>query len=283
MLTAFFLYLLVVGCKGKMQQAKYSSPEGYDLSKPIMLNLRTELDEISGIVHYGKDTSLFAINDEMGVLYKIYLRTPLLIEKWKFSGGADFEDISLLDSTFYVLQSHGDITRFRIVTADSIVVDACGTPLSEKNEFETMYYDKFHGKFILICKDCKQDNKSSVTAFAFDPLTKTFNSSPFFVMDAKPILTQLGDEKNKFKPSAAAINPVTKDLYIVSAVNNALVVATRDGKVKEVYKLNSKLFKQPEGLSFNDRGDLYISNESAEIGAGNILIFKYKPELNETH
>ena len=285
-LTVFGLVVTLAvgsGCKGKKEQAKFPSPAGYDLSNPVILNLRTELDEISGIHYYAKDTSLFAINDEMGVLYKIYNRKPLYIEQWRFSPGADYEDIALLDSTFYVLQSHGDITRFKFEKADSLVVDACGTPLKEKNEFESMYYDKFHEKFILICKDCKQDNKSSLTAFAFDPKTKKFNSAPFFIMDTKRILAETGDGKNKFKPSAANIHPITKDLYIVSAVNNALVIASREGVVKEVYKLNGKLFKQPEGLTFSEQGDMYISNEFADIGAGNILVFKYKPNLNEKH
>jgi uncharacterized protein YjiK len=285
LLTAFTLIVLLsqFGCKGKQKEAKNPSPAGYNLHNPIVVNLRTELDEISGIHSYPKDTSLFAINDEIGVLYKIYLRQPLYIEQWKFSAGADYEDISLLDSTFYVLQSHGDITRFKFIKGDSIVVDDCGTPLKEKNEFETMYYDKFHQKFILICKDCKQDNKSSVTAFSFDPLTKAYSNTPFFVMDTKAITQKLGDDKNKFKPSAAAIHPITKELYIVSAVNKALVVATREGVVKEVFKLSERVFKQPEGLTFNENGDLYISNEFAEIGAANILVFKYKPILNETH
>jgi hypothetical protein len=43
-----------------------------------------------------------------------------------------------------------------------------------------------------------------------------------------------------------------------------------------VYKINPKLYKQPEGLTFTSKGDLIISNESADIGAANILFFKYK-------
>jgi hypothetical protein len=54
-----------------------------------------------------------------------------------------------------------------------------------------------------------------------------------------------------------------------------LVVADRNGNPEKVYKINPKLYKQPEGLTFTPEGDLLISNESADIGAANILIFKY--------
>jgi len=46
--------------------------------------------------------------------------------------------------------------------------------------------------------------------------------------------------------------------------------------VKEVYKLDPKIFKQPEGITFTPTGDLLISNEAALTGAANILIYKRK-------
>ena len=84
------------------------------------------------------------------------------------------------------------------------------------------------------------------------------------------------DKKLHFKPSAAAINPVINELYILASVNNLLVTADRKGNVKEVYNLDPKIFKQPEGITFTPTGDLLISNEAALTGAANILIYKRK-------
>jgi uncharacterized protein YjiK len=39
--------------------------------------------------------------------------------------------------------------------------------------------------------------------------------------------------------------------------------------------LNPSLFKQPEGLAFDRRGNMYISNEGAG-GDANVLLFNYK-------
>ena len=72
----------------------FESPDGYDFSKPWKFNLPIELDEISGIVYYPKDTSVFAIIDEFGWLYKIHLTGNRQIGKWKFSEHGDYEDLS---------------------------------------------------------------------------------------------------------------------------------------------------------------------------------------------
>jgi uncharacterized protein YjiK len=85
----------------------------------------------------------------------------------------------------------------------------------------------------------------------------------------------IGEEKIKFKPSAAAINPVTDELFIISSVNKLLVIADRKGNPKQTYPINAGLFKQPEGITFTPEGDLIISNESADRGVANLLFFKY--------
>ena len=97
-----------------------------------------------------------------------------------------------------------------------------------------------------------------------------------FVLDVENIAEDLGAGKMKFKPSGIAIHPITKELYIISSVNKALVVAGQDGKIKDAYQLDPAVFKQPEGITFTPWGDLLISNEAAEVGSPNILIFKYK-------
>jgi hypothetical protein len=92
----------------------------------------------------------------------------------------------------------------------------------------------------------------------------------------KDIEARLGKEIKRFKPSAASINPLTGDVLIVSSINKLLVIATRELVVKEVLELGAEIFKQPEGLCFTPNGDLLISNESAQDGKANLLIFKVR-------
>ncbi len=254
----------------------YTSPPGYNLNKPAKLHLRTELDEISGLAYYPKDTSVFAITDEHSWLYKIHLTGNFPIEKWKFSKGQDFEDLVMHDSTFYVLESNGNITTFKFLPSQSLVTDMYSFNSGGKNEFEILYYDNASGKFVLICKDCKNDNKKTVSAYSFDQVNRTFSNTAFYTIDATEIAQKLGENKIKFKPSAASINPLTNELFIISSVNKALVIADTNGNVKSVYALDPKIYKQPEGLTFTPSGDLIISNEAAGVGAAEVLIYKYK-------
>jgi uncharacterized protein YjiK len=248
----------------------FKSPIGYNLNKPYLVKLPLELDEISGISYYEKDSSIFAISDDRGALFKI--KPNIKIGKWKFSHGADFEEMTRIDSTFYILQSNGDIfkTNFEGVKSD---VKIFNFPYNKNNEFETIYYDSTKRKLVLICKDCESDKKKTLTTYTFNPDSTTFSDSSFSI-NIKQIAELLDEKSLKFKPSAAAINPVDNLLYIISSVNKLLVVTDINGEVKSAFKINPVTFKQPEGITFSPSGDMIISNEFAETGTAELLIFK---------
>ena len=277
--VAFFVFSMLAfslaGCSAKKDKS-YTSPPGYDFSKPYIYKMPESLDEISGVTYYSKDSSVFAIQDEKGWLFKIHLnKNPLQIDQWKFSSSGDYEDIALADSNFYVLKSKGVIDKFKFSSGDSVELQAFKVPQNSKNEFETLYYDSSIRRLIVICKNCEDDTKKQVTTWAFDPSTNSF--SPAFTIETSKIRQALGDsDKSRFKPSAAAVHPLTGELYVIASVNHALVILKKDHSVKGTYNINRSLFKQPEGLTFTPNGDLIISNESAERGtAANIIFFKY--------
>jgi len=268
-----FTLSLVIGCGSKSES--YTTPSEYNLNRPSTIKLPEYLNEISGVAYYPKDKSVFAISDEKAWLYKIFLSGGMEIEKWKFSDKADYEDIVLVDSTFYVLQSKGNIISLRFVSPDSIDVKEYKLQTEGKNEFEILYFDKDQNRLVLLCKDCETDDKNSLTAWGFDLASSTFSKSPAYVIDVKKIEDLMQEKKLKFKPSAAAIHPLTGQLYIISSVNKVLVVADKNGTPQKIYRLNPELYKQPEGLTFSPEGHLIISNESGGTGAANIEIFKY--------
>lgn len=287
-LVAFLFFLQMLysysGCKSqdkkageetKESKAKLSPPGEYDLDNPTLVNLPMQLDEISGLCYYPKDTSLFSIIDEDGILYKIYLNRNFAVESWRFDKNRDFEDVVLHDSTFYVLVSNGDIEQLRfngnaITTSKSVFGDAN----KRSNEFETLYYDDKKG-LVLICKECEDDKKKAVSAVGYDPSTQTYTPS-LFEINVLPVDEKLGEQKMHLKPSAAAINPVTNQLYVLCSVNKLLVVTDRDGNFKNVFTLDDKIYKQPEGIAFTPNGDMIISNESHEEGHATLLILKRK-------
>ncbi|MEP6594637.1 MAG: SdiA-regulated domain-containing protein [Ginsengibacter sp.] len=273
---AAFLILLSVSCQTAKQKKLLPSPPGFDLQTPVTLKLNSELDEISGISFYQKDSTVFGIEDEDGIFFKIDLNNNGKAKSWHFDKKRDYEDVALVDSTFYVLVSNGDIETIQFKN-DSILTNKADFPNADKHidEFESLYYDDSLGKLIMLCKECQDDKKKRVTAWSVDIKSLEFTPAAYTI-DVSPIKAKSGEEKFHFKPSAATIDPVTNELYILSAVNKLLVIADRKGNVKEVYNLDPKIFKQPEGITFTPSGDLLISNEAAGIGAANILIFKRK-------
>lgn len=274
-LAAALMIVISASCRLLGKNDVSQSPPGYNLNSPIVIKLPLELDEISGVSFHDTDKSVFAINDERGWLYKIYPTNINKIEKWKFADGGDFEDVVLLDSIFYVLKSNGNIISFKFLSTDSLMLDEYSFPEKHGNEFETLYYDDQRRKIILICKDCDADKKKYLSTFTFDPWSMQYSDSSFAV-NVKPIAEMLNEKSVKFKPSAAAIHPLTGELYILSSVNKLLVVADRDGNPKNVYKLSSD-FKQPEGICFTRTGNMIISNEAAGIGVANIMVYFYNP------
>jgi uncharacterized protein YjiK len=269
------LALLSTGCFSTNREKDLSSPSGYDLNQPAIIKLPGSLDEISGIAYYPKDKSIFAINDEKGWLYKIFLHNNMSIQRWKYAKGDDFEDLVRVDSTFYVLQSSGTILSIRFHTHDSAEVHTYPLPVPGQNEFEILYHDEEQHRLIMLCKDCAADDKNALSAYAFDLSTLKFSPKQCYIIDVRKIEALMKQKKVKFKPSAAAINPATGKLFIISSINKVLVVADKNGIPEEVHRINRTLYKQPEGMTFSPDGDLLISNESADIGAANILIYKF--------
>jgi uncharacterized protein YjiK len=247
----------------------------YDLSSPKVLDLPESLDEISGIAYYPKDTSVFAIIDEDGFLFKIPLRNPKAVRQWNFDKKRDFEELVLIDSVFYVLVSNGNIETIRF-NGDKIETDRSDFSGESKkvNEFEAMYLDN-DSSLVMLCKSCDQDPKKSFSSFKYRYADTSKTYAPHVTFDMTVLESKLNVDKH-LKASAAAMHPLNGDIYIISSIQQLLVITSNKGEFKELYKLNPAIYKQPEGLTFTPDGDLIISNEFAQDGFANLLLLKNK-------
>ncbi|MEP6699666.1 MAG: SdiA-regulated domain-containing protein [Bacteroidota bacterium] len=248
---------------------------GYNFSAPDeKMELAKQLHEISGMSYIPGKNLLVAQNDEKGDIYTVDFKNKSNeFGKVKFSGKGDYEDIVHTDTAEYLLVSSG--TLIKVLTEDSIILPQEYTlGIEGKNEFETLYKDA-DGSLVMLCKQCDHEKDKIRTAYRFDPKTQTFSTEPIYKIDIGEIQTLLKDDKAEFKPSAAGINPLTGKLFVVASVGKLLIIASKDGKVEQVFRLDPVLYNQPEGLTFAPNGDLYISNEGGE-GIATILKFNYK-------
>ena len=270
-----FLSIFLFTCKTKAQKESFENTDSYDFANPKIINLPQVLDEISGIAYYAKDTSVFAIIDEDGLLFKVSLNRPDDVKEWRFDKQRDFEDLVYLDSTFYVMVSNGDIDKITFAN-DKMSVGKIDFPNASKkvNEFESLYYSADSNKMVLLCKQCEDDKKSTLSSYYFSDSAHQFVD--YLTMETEPLFQKMGSKKEKIKPSAAAINPITKELYVLCSVNKILFIQNAQGKIKEVIKLNPKIYKQPEGMTFTPDGDLIISNEVYLEGYATLLLLKNK-------
>ncbi len=266
------------GCASNKNKINLPCKE-YDLNQPTVMKLGDNLTQISGISFYPKDSSLFAISDGSGSLFKIHNNNADMTVQWKFDDANDFEDIYVRDSSFYILASNGNIESLKFSPkGDTIYRRKSTFPGADKkkNEFESIYYDEAEEKLIMVCKSCEDDKKSTVSAWSFNPVSETYTPA-IFSLDVKSIAKRVEEDKLKLKPSAVAVNPSTKDLWILASENQLLVVTDSKGVTKEVYTLDPRLFPQPEGIAFTPWGNLIISNEAGDkYGTATLLIFKPK-------
>jgi uncharacterized protein YjiK len=271
----FSFYFLA--CNTGKKELQFNNSSRYDLQNPITVKLPDGLAEISGIVYYPKDTAVFAIEDEEGFFYKIQLNRKDEIKKWRFDKKHDFEDLALHDSIFYVLISNGDIVSVQFLTGDSMITSKFKFPAAgkNKNEFETLYYDDSLQQLVLLCKNCDGDGGKKITAWGYHITTHVYTPM-IYAVNAEPVAKKLGVKKIVLRPSAAAINPVTDELYILSSINNLIVITDRQGNFRDLFVLDPVIYKQPEGIAFTPSGDIIISNESKQRGLANILIIKNK-------
>lgn len=274
--TRFITFLIICIFLGGCEMLwRPNSPPGYMMRRPEKIILEKKLAEISGIYYLNAEKKLIAIADDKKKIYSLttdgksgdYFDPEL--------PSADFEDVVKVDSTIYTLISNGTVIA-TYKTDSGLITTNYPFPSTAKNDFETLYFEPQLKSLILLCKSCEAEKgKNERTAFRFDLSTKTFDTTPYYVISSKAVKDILKDGKVEFKPSAAAIHPIENTLYILSSAGQLLVVADRKGVVKAAYRLNPNFYPQAEGIAFAENGDMYISNE-AKLGKPTLLELTYK-------
>ena len=269
---------LYTGCNNN----SYSSPQGYDLRRGHKRELGKVLNEISGLAYNIDSNTLLAISDSKNKIYSIDIKKGKLsdyAEKFYASEEQpDYEDLVKLKDTVYVLISNGTLVAVPKGARDTSGTRVYPFPSNDKNDFETLYFDSSLNSLILLCKTCGHEKGEDVrTAFRFDLKTHTFDSTAFFTLNSQEVKALLKNDDAKFRPSAAAIHPYNKRLYILASAGNLLVVANTRGKIIEAYNLNPDHHPQAEGIAFAPNGTMFISNEG-KYGVPTLQVFPFRQQ-----
>jgi uncharacterized protein YjiK len=272
----------------------------YDLDHPDhTLKLDNELKEISGLGIDATGKYLYAVQDEEGKIYMLDIKDGDIKATTKFHKDGDYEGIEVVDNRIYVVKSTGTLYEVTNVGGPNQRLQKYNSFLSRENDVEGLAFNAEQNCLLLACKGLPATGESfdeiryKKTVYKFDLATNTLSPDPMYTLQLDHIRAYLelhpaikkyeklleffsaGKENLTFNPSAIAIHPITKDIYLTSSVGKVLIVLNPDGNVVHIEKLDKDVHVQPEGIAFATDGTLYISNE----GKGNkarIHRFAYK-------
>jgi len=261
----------------------------YDLSEPDQsMTLSDELIEISGLSFNSDLNRLVVNNDENGTIYHLDLDGRILAED-NFGKDGDYEGIEMVGNDIVVSKSNGNLYFYDTNTAETLKVK---TDLTDENDIEGLAYDQDNNLLLMACKGAKLKKKKSKhekSIYAYNLKLEVLHEEPFLVMRDAVHLSyveyHMGDvtqeEKEdlhkrvkSFAPSGLAINPINKDIYVLSARGSFIVAYDVDHDFQDILFFDEKMVPQPEGICFSPQGDLYVSTEGHEESAAKI--FKYE-------
>ncbi|MEY4905330.1 MAG: hypothetical protein RLZZ292_3145, partial [Bacteroidota bacterium] len=204
----------------------------------------------------------------------------------------DFEGIELVGNTIYASRSKGKIYAITNFEAATPTIESYETALNKESDVEGLGYDAKRNALLLTCKGATTSDIFKRSVYGFDLKTKQLSAAPLFEISLEAIRAYLktndleSDESFKkflgegltefaFGPSAIATHPKTGDYYILSSIGKTLMVVSSEGKILYFEKLNKAIHTQPEGITFDTDGTMYISNEGKK-STGKILRFAEK-------
>lgn len=256
----------------------------FDFERPDnIVKLPKDLKEISGMADWFVEDDIIAIQDEDGKLFVVDTQTGNVKSDSKFGKDRDYEGISRVDSTIYVLERDGDIHRVKYESGEETFnSDKIETDFSYRNDTEGICYDSRTNSLLIVPKaqelnPLEEDYRHGV--YGVDLATHQMNPQPLFYVDEFAIGEVVYGKQMPYsmKPSGVAVDPITGDIYVIASVGNIMVVIDRESDIKHIELLKEKTLTQPEGITFNSAGDLFISSEGRG-GKAVIVTFRRIPK-----
>ncbi|MBS3737756.1 hypothetical protein [Mesohalobacter halotolerans] len=233
-----------------------SEQEDYHYKLVREWTLPDELNEISGMIHLDKNR-IFCIQDEDGYLFIYNLKTKSIDQKIKFGPGGDYESITKVNDTIYVLRSDGKL--FEIKNAfKNIDVNTYQSNYSSRYNFEGLSFDSVQNRLLIAPKYKLKRQSGKKPIFGFDLNRHKFIDTPIYQLNLNDNLLKKHPE---FMPASLTYYASTKKYYMLDGRHRRLLILNSSFKPQKIYKLNISELPQPESLSFYiDK--FYISSEA---------------------
>ena len=281
LIKIYIAFFLVEGCANDPGYLE----TGYDLMHPSkVFELGSDLREISGLAwHNG---ALFLVEDENGNVYTFDLQSGKVVDEKEVAGTGDFEGIEAVGDIIYILRSDSRIFSSQIIDISRDGREKVILDIGDDKNLEGFGYDPVRRMFLISSK--KNGGKKPRKLYAVPIEDLEGKPQVVFEFDSEVLKEKLLENAEskasrlamevtfanyEFRPSAVAVHPMTKEIFILSHPMQQILVLTPDFKISHLFPLPTLRFPQPEGICFDSEGNLYISNEGRG-GKAFILFFE---------
>jgi uncharacterized protein YjiK len=267
----YLLFLQLCFSLAFCERRNFTSPPGYDLAHPEKHFLKNALREISGICFAPGtfERYVYAIQDEDGKIFRIGLDNNAITSA-KFGRPGDYEDLVFARGKLFVLESKGVIVK--------IAYDVKSNIFNEEARFSDLLpvadYEGLSASgdtLLVLCKTCTGDVTAKSNLLIYKLLI-TDAALQFAGSIMPAIMVTDGNKKEKIYPSALAQNPLNKNWYVLSGRERLLLLFDANFSFINFYPLNPKNYQQPEGITFDNSGNMYISSEGKNGSAGLMVV-----------
>lgn len=242
----------------------YEAPKNITYSIEKEWKLPDVLEEVSGIAWIG-DQKLAVIEDEDGTIFIYDLKANKITEEIDFANGGDYEDISVNGNVAYVMRSDGKLYEIKDYRSTKPDVKSYELSFLKESNVEAVCVDTANNRLLIVPKDRDPNDDAYKGVYTFSLETKKAEKIPLLKIDMGLDAFKDFEKKKKYKtirPSAIAIHPQSKDIYVLEGVDPKLLIFDANGKLKKIHLFDKNKFLQPEGMTFSPDGTLYISNEA---------------------
>jgi hypothetical protein len=274
--------------EGKAYKPEHLAPQGwtakeldggamadapFDLLRPdSTYTLPPLLREVSGIAIAGP-LRVYGVQDELGAVFEYDLATEAIHQVHRFTDVGDFEGIAVHGGKLFVLRSDG-----KLFTLDA----STGAQIGEQQlRLPALNYEGLcaqpDGSLLLVAKEA---------AVVGDPDLRPVHRirdgkvEPYKMLDVGEVARRFAKDFPalatgglRFSPSAAAVDPASGKLFVLSASDRLLAIY--GDALERVLPLPAADHYKPEGLAFLPNGDLLISNEGDKKGLYPPVILRY--------
>lgn len=270
-----------------------TSIPGYDFAHPTSsFTLPTDLAEVSALTDIDEHT-VACVQDEIGAVFFVDLRKGVVTRKLSFGPDGDYEGLTRVDDSLWVLRSDGLMIELAM-RGDALAPGRQVKLDLEHRDIEGLGYDPVDRIVLVAPKSSLKGDKAKRAqrqVFRFDPASgerldglALDTTTDRIVADAEHAgivlptkATKRGKERVDLKVRFAsiAVHPKTGRLFALSAVDRAVLAFDRDGTLSAAHFFDEREMPKPEGITFLANGDMVIASEGVE-SPPRVQVFSYQ-------